>query len=168
MADKMKRIITLAELLVKQQKEVEKKDTELKAAKAAMLRTERDDLPELFKELEIIEVKLKDGSKVGVVDDVSTAITVANKDKAHEWLIKHDFGGLIKTEISIAFARGAHDKATKAHAVLAKRYDGAELREGVHASTLKSFVKEQLQEGKKIPFKLFSIHPYSKAVIKRS
>lgn len=169
MADAMTRIVTLAELLVRQKEKVDEKTEELKEAQKAMLRTEREDLPELFTELGLTEIKLKDGSKVAVVEDAAASITEANRSEAHAWLIAHEFGGLIKTEVALSFPRGEHEEAIKTRDSLMKQgYEGVALNEAVHHSTLRAFVKEQLQDGKAIPFDLFSIQPYSKAVIKRS
>jgi hypothetical protein len=40
------------------------------------------------------------------------------------------------------------------------------MAETVHPSTLKAFVKEQLAVGTAVPFDLFGIYPYSRAIIK--
>jgi hypothetical protein len=39
-------------------------------------------------------------------------------------------------------------------------------KEGVHAQTLKAFIKEQMAKGVDVPLELFGAYPYSKAVIK--
>jgi hypothetical protein len=38
----------------------------------------------------------------------------------------------------------------------------------IHPSTLKAFVKEQMQEGNQLPFEIFNITPFTKAVIRKS
>ena len=42
------------------------------------------------------------------------------------------------------------------------------LTETINASTLKAFIREQMQEGNPIPDEFVSIHPYSRAVITKS
>jgi hypothetical protein len=164
----LKRIVVLANLLSEQQALVERLEEELKTAKAALLVTEREDLPTLMTELGLQEIKLDDGSIVKVVEDCSCGITEATRDRALRWLLDNDFGGLIKTQVAVAFGRGDHDAATKVFKALTKRYpDAALLKEEVHPSTLKSFVKEQLAAGSPIPMDLFNVHPYNKATLKR-
>lgn len=165
--DDLKRIVTLAELLVKANQEVKEKDAALKAAKAAALRLEREDLPTLMSELGLTEIKLEDGSTVQIKEDVDARITEVNRPAALRWLLDNNYGGLIKTNVAIAFNRGEHDEALGARDLLAETYEGVELKEEVHSSTLKSFVRERLTAGENIPFDLFGIHPYSKAIIKR-
>lgn len=163
----LKRIVKLGELLAKQKATVEELEGELKAAKAAMLRTEREDLPQLMVEVGLTEVRLEDGTLVRLEEDCDTRITDRTRDRALTWLLQNGFGGLIKTEVAVRFGRGEHDRAVEASDMLAQNYDAVETRETVHHSTLKAFVKEQMASGNAIPMDLFNVHPYQKATIKR-
>ena len=166
MAEDLDRVVKLSELLLTQQREVKEKEEELKAVKAAALRTEREDLPTLMTELGLTEIKLANGSTVKITEDVDCGITDATRDRALAWLLKNNFGGLIKTEVAVKFGRGDHDEATRVRDQLTKEYDGVVLVETVHWQTLKAFVREQMAGGKKIPMTYFNVYPYSKAVIK--
>jgi hypothetical protein len=168
MSDKLKRVITLAELLAKQQRELKELELEVKERKTAMLRTEREDLPELMKELGLSELKLTDGSIVKIKDEVDASISKSNPYPALKWLLEHDFGGLIKTEVSLIFGKGEHDEAAAATVAISEMGYSPDLKEAVHPATLKAFVKEQLKEGGTVPFDLFNVYPYSKATITRS
>lgn len=163
----LERIVKMAELLVKAQADVKEKEDALKSAKFIALQLEREDLPMLMGELGLTEIKLTDGSVVQIKEDVDTRITQANRGAALKWLLDHDYGGIIKTNVAIAFGRGEHDSALEVRDRLEKDYEGVELKEDVHHSTLKAFVKERLEAGEDMPFDLFGIHPYSKAIIKR-
>lgn len=163
----LKRIVKLAELLVKAQADVKSKDLALKEARQAALQLEREDLPLLMTELGLTEIRLEDGSLVQIKEDVDARITEANRGAALKWLLDHEYGGLIKTEVAITFGRGDHEKAIGVRDQLASTYDGVALLENVHHSTLKAFVRERLMAGDDMPFDLFGIHPYSKAIIKR-
>lgn len=163
----LERITVLSLQLIDAIKDVEKADQELKKAKELQRKLEETDLPELMRELGVTDIKLADGSAVKVVDEVQCAITEANRPKAHAWLENHGFGGLIKTNVIVAFARDEREEA-KTCAAQIKELTGhdAEVAESVHAATLKSFIKEQLAAGNvALPEALFGIFPYVKAKI---
>lgn len=161
------RIVKLAELLVKQQQEVTEAEALLKKAKEAMLRTEREDLPTLMQEIGLQEMKLSDGQIVRLEEDLTTSITESTRPMALRWLLDNNFGGLIKTFVSVQFGRGEHDAAVQVRDELAGKYGDVTLKEDVHSSTLKSFVKEQLKAGTPVPFDLFNVFPFTKAVIRK-
>ena len=161
------RIVELAQLLVEQKARFEDLEERTKDAKAALMRTEREDLPMLMAEAGLQELKLADGSLVKVTEDCDAAISEANRPAAMRWLESNGFGGLIKTKIQLALDRGNHEEAVALRDQLAQTHPEVELKEEVHHSTLKAFVKEQLASGKAIPMDLFSVHPYSKATIKK-
>ena len=165
-ASTLERITELSQQLVAAIKAVEAADAEHKKAKDRQRQLEENDLPELMRELGVTDIKLKDGSAVKVVDEVSCSITEANRPKAHAWLVSHGFGGLIKTNVVVAFARDERDQAADcAKTITDNTGREAEVAESVHAMTLKSFVKEQLAAGMTLPEALFGIRPYAKAKI---
>ena len=164
--DKLKRVMALAELMVAQERAVAAMENELKDAKAALLKTQTEDLPDLMEEIGMLAVTLQDGSSVKVVEDLTCGITVANRDAAHAWLIENGFGGLIKTQVITEFGRGQLDEAIN-YAQEASRLhpeNPAALKDAVHPATLKSFVKEQLESGKEaFPMELFNVRPFNRA-----
>lgn len=162
----LERITSLSIQLIDAIKAVEVADLELKKAKELQRKLEETDLPELMRELGVTDIKLADGSAVKVVDEVQCSITEANRPKAHKWLEDHGFGGLIKTNVIVAFARDEREEA-KTCAAQIKELTGhdAEVAESVHAATLKSFIKEQREKGAELPDILFGIFPYVKAKI---
>lgn len=163
----LERIVSLAEELVAQQKEVDEINEKLKSAKAHALRLEREDLPTLMAEVGLSEITLTDGSKVQIKEDLDAKITDKTRNDALRWLLDNGFGGLIKTNVSLAFGRGDHDTAAEVRDRLAQEYDGVELKEDVHHSTLKAFIRERMAAGDSIPMDLFNVYPYNKAIIKR-
>lgn len=163
----LSRVVKLAQMLEEHQATVQELKDKLKTAEKDLRRVEREDLPQLMKELGLTEIRLDDGSVVSVREEVDARITAATKDAAHQWLIENGFGGLIKTLVAIQFARGDHEKAAAAQSELAARYGDVTLEEKVHPRTLAAFVKEQVAAGTAVPFDLFNVYPYDKATIKR-
>lgn len=167
-SDALRRITQLARLLMEQEAAVEALTDQLASAKAALNRTRREDLPELMRELGLESLKLATGETVTIRDDVSASIPPEARGRAFEWLDQHGFGGIIKTELSLAYGRGERDQALEdARRIRALTNHEAALTENVHPQTLRAFVREQMEAGQVVPFDLFGVHPYSEAKIKR-
>lgn len=165
--DKLERVIALAERLSEQKRAKEEAEELAKEAGKAYRKTEREDLPMLMAELGVPMLKLPSGETVTIQEDCTASITEQNHPAAMRWLIKNGFGGLIKTGVTVEFGRGERDNAVEAAKTIAEAGFQPTVYETVHHSTLKSFVKEQLREGADVPFDLFSIEPFDKAVIKK-
>jgi len=164
----LQRVVKLAELLQEQQTELKRLEQEAKAVKKIVTSLEREDLPALMNELGLTKFTLTDGSEVKIKEEVDASITKSNPGPALKWLLDNKFGGLIKTEVAMAFGRGDRVVADKVTEELKELGYSPELKEAVHPGTLKAFVKEQMTAGNKIPMDLFNVFPYSKATITRS
>lgn len=164
----LKMVVKMAEVMVAQAQEVQRLDDELKSAKAALRRTETEDLPEIMREIGMASVILSDGSTISVVEDVECYISEDRRPAAHAWLVENDFGGLIKTHVITAFERGEIDEAVAyaQQATEAWPEHPATLKDAVHPATLKAFVKEQLKAGVAIPFDLLGVRPFNRAKYK--
>ena len=163
----LKRLKEMGQKMVNQEAKVKELEDELKAAKLKLNDMQLVDLPEMFAEYGLSEIKLEDGTVISVKEEVSCAITAKNKPMALKWLLDNNYGGLIKTEVAIAFERGDYEAAQQAMNELAERYGDVQGKQVVHPATLKSFVKERMEAGDNIPMELFSVHPYSKATMKK-
>ena len=169
MSDALAKIALLSALLRGAEGNVANLTADLQEAKEEVRRLQEDDLPELMRELGLSEIKLEDGSKVTVVDEVDCNISEERRSRAHAWLTDNGFGGIIKSAITVEFGRDEHDEALAA----AEKISGvtgraALLKEGVHPQTLKAFVKEQMAAGATIPQELFGLRPYSKAKLTKA
>lgn len=168
-SDALVRIAELARLMVEQQSEVAKAEETLGLAKRNLLRTETEDLPDLMQELGLDEVKLSDGSKVAVLRDAHCGLSEERRPAGLAWLEAHDFGGMIKTALSVRFERGEDGLAAEMAQKVAELVDrDVELARNVHAATLKAFIKEQLALGPASPLdsaakELFAVMPFSRA-----
>ena len=162
----LERIMKLANLLNKQAGHVKELEDQLKEEKSKLLKLEREDLPALMQEAGMTSVTLDDGSTISLKEDLNTSITASTKNSALRWLVDNNYGGIIKTLVEVAFPKGAHDDAVRVQNELLQHYSGVSLKETVHPSTLKSFVKERLEAGDAIPLDAFNVFPFTKAVVK--
>ena len=165
--DALMRVTLMSEALREAQGRVAAAAATLTAAQKDQSRIELEDLPDLMKELRLKEITLEDGSKVLLTEEVQCSITVANREAAHDWLRENGYGGLIKTDLTLEFGKGEEEEARKLLGSIQKLTNRpVEVGEGVHHSTLKSFVKERREAGAQLPADLFSIHPFAKATLK--
>lgn len=159
--DKLERAIKLGEKMRAAGDEVDRIGVLLKDATTAYNKIAMDELPTLLRELKLKEITLADGSKIAVKKEYNAAITDERRDEALKWLTDNKFGGMIKSAVTIEFPSGKEKAAGVFARKMQKEFDEVTLKAGVHAATLKAFVKEQLEAGaKKFPLKLFGVHEY--------
>lgn len=157
----------LAQAYVKAEAAVEAADLALKEAKETARRIREEDIPGAMAELELTKIVLDSGEEISVVPDVSVGILVAERENAYAWLENGGYSGMIKCELSIEFMRNQLPQAE----ALAERLVGEgfaiSITKGVHAGTLKAFVKEQLEKAvENFPMDLFGVRAFKVAKIK--
>lgn len=120
--------------------------------KAAELQRLREvDIPGAFEEAGTTTLTLSGGVKIEVKPFIVANIKDVNEKAAFTWLRKNKFGSLIKNNVTCAFGMG-EDKIAKATiAALKKMKVDFMSKESVHNSTLRAFVKEQMEKGAPIP-----------------
>jgi len=104
-------------------------------------------LPYAMQELGLSKFELKSGAKISIKDSVSGSIQRAPDFQfAKQFLLDHDGGDLLKTEVKTEFGRGSHNEALDLAQRL--REEGFETiaNETVHASTYAAFGRELLKD----------------------
>lgn len=165
--DSLAQIVELGEILVAAKAAEDEAKKALDDAKREVYRLETETLPALMEEVGIEEIRLSTGQRVVLTQDVKCGLTEATKAAAIAWLTKEGFDGIVKTEVAVAFSREDRELAGKLLQELSSSGWSPEAKESVHASTLKSFVKEQMKAGADLPMDLFNVFPFPKAVIKK-
>lgn len=150
---------SLARALVDADAAVEDADQALKDAKERARVLREETIPSAMQELGLEELKLVTGQKLSIKQEVYASIPASNKNAAFQWLNDNGFGGLIKIEVDASFGKGEQDAAMALYQELNSRGLTASFDQGVHAQTLKAFLKEQLAQGTNIPLDLFGARP---------
>jgi hypothetical protein len=145
--------------------EVNEKTVALAEVQAAFDRISMRTIPDIMAELAMESFTMEDGYKLEVKNDLKASITAENKPSAHRWLREHNFDGIIKTKVLAEFGRGELSKAEEALSKLREAGFEASIDEGVHAATLKSFVKERMEAGDAIPVSIFGVYEFKKTKI---
>ena len=147
---------------------IETSENNLKDLKKEHDRLSGEVIPTMMAEMGLSHLKLADGSTVDVKANYSANISVANREKAFNWLRENGLGDIIKNEILVSFGRNEDNKAA----------DYAELAKGqgfqptqkmkVEPMTLKALVRERIEAGKEMPTEIFGVFSENKTTIKRN
>jgi hypothetical protein len=165
--DTLKELSLLAQSLRDAERAADEADKALKAARAEVRRLAEEDIPALMSELELAKIVLDSGEELTVKEEVYASIPKAREEEALAWLEEHDFGGLIKTALTIPFGRGEAEAACEwAEKLAVETQHDVEVSAGVHPQTLKAFLKEQLAAGAAVPLELFGARPVRVASLK--
>ena len=124
-------------------------------------------IPTMMSEMGLSHLKLVDGSTVDVKPNYSANISVANREKAFNWLRENGLGDIIKNEISVSFGRNEDNKAADYAALAEERGFQPTQKLKVEPMTLKALVRERLEAGKTMPTEIFNVFVGNKTTIKR-
>ena len=134
-------------------------DEEILANKKKRLRdyVERK-VPELMQEAGVNTLVLTDGSKVEVKPFYAAKIPESRTEEAFGWLRSNGFEDLIKNTVTASFSRGQDNQVSELIRICEEMKFGYVKKEKVEPMTLKAFVREQVESGKKLPFDLFGVY----------
>ncbi len=163
---------SLARALVDAEDEVEAAEARLKVLKERERKIREEDLPAALEEVGLQKVRLATGEEVSVKLEVYCAVPVAMKPRMFQWLEDHGHGGLIKTELGLRFGRDDDEKERLEMVARTLQDMGAnfEVKQDVHAQTMKAWLKSQLEDAEKaalFPLELFGARPVNTAKVKR-
>ena len=146
---------------------IETSENNLKDLKKEHDRLSGEVIPTMMAEMGLSHLKLADGSTVDVKPNYSANISVANREKAFNWLRENGLGDIIKNEISVSFGRNEDNKAAS-YAELAKGQGFQPTQKmKVEPMTLKALVRERIEAGKEMPTEIFNVFVGNKTTIKR-
>ena len=142
-------------------------EAEFKAKKEELRLTSEQELPDAMQAAGLTQIILSTGEKISIKEFYSAHISKANQEKAYQWLLSNGHEGLIKNEVLLKFGRDESETVRETVSALQSRGLAPEIRQSIHPSTLKAFVKEQLTTGNDIPTEPFGIYIGTKATIKK-
>lgn len=149
--------------------EVARLEDELSSAKEQLRIVAEVDLPEAMKECGVKDFTTTAGLTVKLKEDVNVGIAAPRREEAYQWLIDHEFGGLIKSQLGMSFDRDHLSDAVKLAEKLKKQGYEIDMSQSVHYQTLKAFVKERMADTDSelvFPLDLFGARPFQVAVVK--
>lgn len=133
------------------------KEEELKGIQDKIKKLSEEIIPEAMLTLGLDQLKLDNGLKLSVVDNVYAYISEENKPTCYNWLRDNNLGSIIKNEIGVQFDKTQDAEAMDLKARLSSEGLPVTHKESIHPSTLKSTMKELVKKGISVP-DAFNIH----------
>jgi tagatose-1,6-bisphosphate aldolase len=153
-------VSALVTALADAEDEVAQAEQLLKDKKEAARFLKEESIPSAMQSLGLKQVVLETGEKVTIAQEVYASIPAENKAEAYAWLEDNGFGGLLKLSLAIEYGKGEKQEAIALFKELTERGIVPDLSEGVHAQTMKAFLKEQIAAGNEaLPLDLFGARP---------
>ena len=140
----LERLADMLDSLTKAELEVSRKEEELKVAKAEKDKLSMEVIPEYLGQFQLSEIRLKDGRKVIVSEDLAVNVKKEDREKFYEWLKSRGEDDIIK--LTVAFDKMDAEKRGALFDFI-QEYD-CKTDRGVHYQTQKKYFKELLGVGK--------------------
>ncbi len=149
----------LLEELEKKEREVKDAEERLEKAKKELDDISGNQIPRIFDELGLSEIKTSDGKKVSVATRFAASITKEKADGCFSWLDRNGHGSLAKKQL-------VFEETPELIEVLMERAIPFSVKRSVHPKSLEAFVKEQKESGAEFPDELFSVFVLRKTKVK--
>ena len=143
--DELKSLAELCDKLLRLQGTIGNTEDRLQRLKEAEKNLSEEVIPLRLQELGIQDLRLNDGSRISAVIDNLHTSEDEKLEAAHKWLRKNGHGDLIKNVVSLQFGRGEDERAKEVINTLMKDGLIPEQKQSVHPSSLKAFVREQVE-----------------------
>jgi len=162
----LKGVAEIAHKQLELEEAVSRTEDHLKQLKKDLEQVSTRDLPDALMELGLSGLPLADGTVISIKPFVSASISKARQEEAHTWLNLNGHGDLIKNIVSINAGKDKLAADTAIDALVDAGF-APDVKESVHAQTLKAFVREQVEAGTALPLELFGVFLGQKATIKK-
>ena len=163
--DAVARLATEAGVL---QEEISVMEGLLKDKKKALLEITDGQLPDALEHMGLEKFTLTDGSEIATKVFYGASIPRDRRDEAYEWLRDHEFGDLVKNNVTVTFGRGEDETAKEFIALCGAQGLMPNQSEKVEPMVLKAWLRERVEAGDPIPLDLFGAYISNRATIKRS
>ena len=163
--DAVARLATEAGVL---QEEISVMEGLLKDKKKALLAITDGQLPDALEQMGLEKFTLTDGSEIATKVFYGASIPRDRRDEAYEWLRDHEFGDLVKNNVTVTFGRGEDETAKEFIELCGAQGFSPNQSEKVEPMVLKAWLRERVEAGDPIPLDLFGAYISNRATIKRS
>ncbi len=152
--------------LLETQKKIAATEEELKKLKDVETTLSEQTIPNLMQQAGVELIKLEGGISVEVKPFYSARIPSSKSEEAFAWLRDNGHGDLIKNQVSLEFGMKQDNEAKSLIEELKAKGLPVKQKTTVHPSSLRGFVREQIQDlGKDVPSELFGTYVANKTKI---
>lgn len=146
--------------------EVARLEGELSDAKKRVKELEEKRIPALMEEIGVKEFKLDDGSEIKTKEEVYCSLPKEREAEGFTWLEANGHGSIIKHVIACEFGKGEGEEVAKLRELLDEASLPYKDRESVHPSTLRSWAREEIENGRFPPDDIFNVYEATVAKVK--
>ena len=150
------------------EREISNAEQLLKGKKQALHKITDEQLPEALEEMGLQKFTLTDGAEISVKPIYAASIPVDRREEAFQWLRDHEFGDLVKNNVTVTFGRGEDTIAKEFVGLCGSKGFVPSQTEKVEPMTLKAWLRERVEAGDPIPLDLFGAFISQRATITRS
>ena len=158
--------------LAKRQHELEllltKAEQHVELLKAQLREVREILLPAAMSEVHMSEFTLDSGEEIKVKSVYFASIPENKTEEAFRWLRDHNFGSIIKNQISLRLGKGQDQDATVVKDFLTRAGLDFDQKVSVHPKTLQSFVRDMIETGREFPMELFGAGEAKQTIVKLS
>jgi len=144
-------------------KEIEDLEKIVSEKKEYRMKLRDDVIPNLMEELNIKTWEFTDGTQIGLSPFYSAKLSLERKQECLDWLRDNGHGGLIKNFITVDLGMKKDEVAQKVLDYLKSLNISSEVKQDVHAQTLKAWFKTEVEEGRAVPSDLFQTYVTNRA-----
>ena len=137
----------LCNKLLKVEGEIGNVEEKLQKLKEQQRELSEQIIPDKLGQLGVTDLKLNDGSRISAEPFYSARISGEKLSDAHAWLRDNGHGDIIKNTVTLTFGQGEDVMAKELVDQLTSQGHIPQEKEAVHPSTLRAFVKEQIESG---------------------
>lgn len=150
-------LVAMATALLEAQAEVMRLDAALKDAKAKVTLLSETSVPCALQELELQSFTLESGKTIALKKEVYASVSAESMPACVEWLEAHEADGIVKREVSLRFGKDDGEMVRQLVEDLRQQGLVPDVTFAIHASTLKAFIKERLEQALPIDLELFHV-----------
>jgi|TARA_R110001592_G_scaffold266095_1_gene531768 hypothetical protein len=164
---KLDAVARLANEAAELERKLAEAERQAKDAKKALHKITDEQLPEALEVMGLEKFTLRDGSEIAVKPIFAASIPKDRRQEAFQWLRDHDFGDIVKNNVTVTFGRGEDDVAREFVDLCGSQGFVPNQLEKVEPMTLKAWLRERVEAGDSIPLDLFGAFISQRATIKR-
>ena len=161
-----KNLSDLVRALKRVEQQIDDAEIHMKSLKAEKHKLSVELIPGLMDEMGVERLDV-DGVTVSRKMMVHASIPVDRREDAYAWLRENNLDHIIKNDVVVSFGKGQDNEAGHVVGLLREQGFDPDTKTHIHASTLKAFVKERVENGKPIDLDMFGAFIANAAEIKR-
>lgn len=163
--EELKSLSQLAQTQLQLEAEIAQAEEQLTRRKEMLKLLSESTIPDAMMAIGLSELTLSTGESLSIKKYYSASIPGDHLSEALAWLRKTGNDDIIKNTVNVQFGKGEDDMAELTVKLLRDKGLSPEQKTFVHTMTLKSFIKERIENAQELPQELFGVFVGNKTKI---